>query len=203
MTDLRETDRGSSFGYPMRSDQEVGFYVVCSDRMILDNINSLLKKKGMIGISDTAGRIHYMVDARKNVYAAANRIAGEAVRNFDLSSVSNTSILEVTEETLTRNGMDRSLIGTRILRTILLQSIRDPSLLTVVSKRLYPLVAREFGISVSQVERNLRYSLSRTKLYRDGLRNVHIIQKLFDDISIVLMNRYDPGSCQDSVPYII
>ena len=194
-------DRISSFGYPLRSDQEVGFYVVCSDRMILDNINSLLKKKGIVGISDTAGRVHYLVDARKNIYAAANHIVGEAARNLDLSSVSQAGILEATEETLTHNEMDRSLIGTRILRTILLQSIKDPTLLTVVSKRVYPLVAGEFGISVSQVERNLRYALRRTKLYRDGLRNVHIIQKLFDEISIILMNRYNLRPCSNGLPH--
>ena len=32
-----------------------------------------------------------MVDARSNVHAAANHIAGEALRNLDLSSVSNAS----------------------------------------------------------------------------------------------------------------
>lgn len=191
MTDASKEDQITSFGYPLRTDKEVGFYVVCSDRMILDNINTMLKKKGMVGISDTAGRIHYMVDARKNVRTATDHILGEAFRNLDLSSVSNASILEVTEETLTKNGMDRSLLGTRILRCMLLQSMQDPTLLTVVSKRLYPLVGKEFGISSSQVERNLRYALSRTKLYRDGLRNVYIVQKLFDDISAILVDRFN------------
>lgn len=191
MTDASKEDQITSFGYPLRTDKEVGFYVVCSDRMILDNINTMLKKKGMVGISDTAGRIHYMVDARKNVRTATDHILGEAFRNLDLSSVSNASILEVTEETLTKNGMDRSLLGTRILRCMLLQSMQDPTLLTVVSKRLYPLVGKDFGISSSQVERNLRYALSRTKLYRDGLRNVYIVQKLFDDISAILVDRFN------------
>ena len=41
----------SSFGYSLYPDKEVGFYVVCSDRMILDNINSMMKNRGFIGIS--------------------------------------------------------------------------------------------------------------------------------------------------------
>lgn len=180
----------SSFGYPIRSEKEVGFYVVCSDRMILDNVNALLKKKGLVGISDTAGRIHYMVDARTNIYAAVNHITREALRKIDLSSLSNANILDATEETLSHHHLDRTLLGTRILRCILLQSVRDPSLLTIVSKRLYPLAAKEFGISTSQVERNLRYALGRTLLHQDGLRNVHIIQRLFDDISALLTARF-------------
>jgi len=60
----------SSFGYSLYPDKEVGFYVVCSDRMILDKINSMMKNRGFVGISDTAGRLHYMVDARFGVHSA-------------------------------------------------------------------------------------------------------------------------------------
>jgi hypothetical protein len=68
------TRKQSTFGYSLSPDEEVGFYVVCSDRMILDSINSLMKNRGYIGISDTAGRLHYMVDARSGIRAAVNQL---------------------------------------------------------------------------------------------------------------------------------
>lgn len=181
----------SSFGYSLYPEKEVGFYVVCSDRMILDSINSMMKNKGFVGISDTAGRMHYMVDARCGVHSAVNHITKQACRKLDYSSLSNTSVLEAIEEVLTRYEMDRALLGTRIIRYILMQSLRDPSLMTTVSKRLYPLAGREFGITGSQVERNLRYTLSRISLYDRGYRNVHIIQHLHDEVSALLVQHFD------------
>jgi hypothetical protein len=194
------TRKQSTFGYSLSPDEEVGFYVVCSDRMILDSINSLMKNRGYIGISDTAGRLHYMVDARSGIRAAVNHITTEANRKLEYSSLSNACILETVEEILKRYELDRGLLGTRIVRYILIQSLRDPTLLTVVSKRLYPLAGKEFGISASQVERNLRYAFSRITLYREGLRNVHILQHLHDEVAAMLVERYDCRlySCETS-----
>lgn len=187
----------SAFGYSLYPEREIGFYVVCSDRMILDNINSLMKNRGFVGISDTAGRLHYMVDARSSVYAAANHIAGEALRKIDCSAVSNSGVLEAVEEVMNRYALDRGLLGTRIVRFILIQSLRDPSLLTAVSKRLYPLAGREFGISGSQVERNLRYAFGRISLYQKGYRNVQIIQHMHDEAAAGLVRRSDSQACRD------
>ena len=181
----------SSFGYSIHPEKEVGFYVVCSDRMILDNINSMMKNRGFIGISDTAGRIHYMVDGRLGVHSAVNHITKEACRKMDYSSISNACVLKAIEEVLSRYNMDRGLLGTRIIRYILMQSARDPSLMTTVSKRLYPLAGKEFGISGSQVERNLRYTLSRISLYEQGFRNVHIILHLHDEVAALLIQNFD------------
>ena len=191
----------SSFGYSLYPEKEVGFYVVCSDRMILDNINSLMKNRGFIGISDTAGRLHYMVDARYGVHSAVNHITKEACRKMDYSSLSNACVLETVEEVLSQYKMDRGLLGTRIIRFILVQSLRDPSLMTTVSKRLYPLAGKEFGISGAQVERNLRYTLSRISLYEQGYRNVHIILHLYDEVAALLVQQFDchPYSLEVSV----
>jgi hypothetical protein len=181
----------STFGYSLYPERETGFYVVCSDRMILDSINSMMKNKGFVGISDTAGRMHYMVDARAGAYAAVHHITKQACRKTEDSPVSNSCILAAAEEVMTKYEMDRGLLGTRIIRYILVQSMRDPSLMTTVSKRLYPLAGKEFGITGSQVERNLRYSLSRVSLYRQGFRNVHILQHLHDEVSALLVHRSD------------
>ena len=198
--DNSEKKTTSSFGYSLYPEKEVGFYVVCSDRMILDNINSMMKNRGFVGISDTAGRLHYMVDARFGIHSAVNHITKEACRKMDYASLSNACVLGTVEEVLSRYEMDRGLLGTRIIRFILMQSLRDPSLMTTVSKRLYPLAGREFGISGSQVERNLRYTLSRISLYQQGYRNVHIIQHQHDEVSALLVLHFDCPPYSIEVP---
>jgi Sporulation initiation factor Spo0A C terminal len=179
--------------YPYRAQTEVGFYVVCNDRMILDNINDLLKRKGMVGISDTAGHMHYLVDGRRNIYEAAGHIASEALRAMDASTYSGESLMAAIEEIVQRYRLDPSLLGTRILRSMLVLLIGDPSLVTVVTKQLYPLVGKEYGISVAQIERNLRYAMVRTTLHRDGLGNVQIIRRLYDDlVGVLLREKKEP-----------
>ena len=140
----------SSFGYSLYPEKEIGFYVVCNDRMILDNINSLMKNKRLIGISDTAGRMHYMIDARAGAYSAVHNITKQAFRKLDHTTVSNSCILETVEAVMTKHNMDRGLLGTRIIRYILVQRLRDPSLMTTISKRLYPIAGE--GI------RNIRFT---------------------------------------------
>lgn len=181
----------TSFGYNVHPGKEVGFYVVCSDRMILDNINSLMKKRGMVGISDTAGRLHYLVDARTGVSTIVRKITGQALEGLDHSSISNTDVLKSVEAVLQRHQLDHILLGTRIARYMLAQSIRDPSLMTAVSKRLYPMAGKEFGISISQVERNLRYAFRKMGVFNEGRRNVYILHKLCDEVSAGLVEQHD------------
>ena len=45
--------------------------VVCSDLSLLENINSLLREKGVISVEDESGVLHYIVDARYNRKEAA------------------------------------------------------------------------------------------------------------------------------------
>ena len=47
-------------------NSEAGIYVVCSDKGLLDRINRMLKRNGVIGIADAEGKFHYFVDGRQN-----------------------------------------------------------------------------------------------------------------------------------------
>jgi hypothetical protein len=181
----------TTFGYNLDPEREVGFYVVCSDRMIMDNINTMMKKRGLVGISDTAGRMHYLVDARSGAVSAGGRIAGQALKGLDHSSLSNAEVLRGVEKVLDGYFLDRVLLGTRIARYMLVQSVRDPSLMSTVTKRLYPMAGDEFGIMPAQVERNLRYAFRKMKVFEDGRRNVYILRKLHDEVSALLVKQHD------------
>lgn len=195
------TKERTAFGYNLNSGKEVGFYVVCSDRMILENINSMMKNRGMVGISDTAGRIHYLVDARTGIPSAVRSIAGQALCGLDYSALSNAEVLRGVQTILDRHGLDRVLLGTRIARYMLVQSVRDSSLMSAVSKKLYPMAAKEIGITASQVERNLRYTFRKMALFEGGRRNVYILNKLHDEVSSLLVEEHDcmPYSAQFSL----
>jgi len=180
-----------AFGYYPDMDKEIGFYVVCSDRMILDNINSIMKHKGYVGIADTAGRFHYMVDSRFGVHSAVRHITSEIAKRMDVTSLSNTSLLDAVKTVTEKYDLDCGLLGTRMIRFILLNSLRDPSLMTTVSKRIYPQTGQEYGVSGAQVERNIRYALRDTILFAQGHRNVYILQKFHEEASAELVRQFD------------
>lgn len=190
MSKVYTEQKAPSFGY-QPTEKEVGFYIVCNDKMVLDNINSLMRKRGLLGISDTAGRVHYMVDARRGVPAAVNQITGQALKGLDHSSLSNAQIISAADEVMQRHGLDSVLLGTRICRYILVQSIRDATLMSSVTKRAYSLAGVEFGMTSTQVERNLRYSFRKLQIYSDGRRNAYILNKLFSELCDHLVDRYD------------
>ena len=189
------------FGYSVRPESELAFYVVCSDQMILDNINTLLKGRGLLGISDTAGRMHYMVDARRSVRAAAQRIAGETDRRLEVSSLSHAAVLDIVDRVIREHHLGEDLLGTRLLRYMLVQSITEPALLTAITKRLYPLAAKEFGLSVSKIERNLRYAIGKSDLASVKGRRMHIISQLHNRVRSMLAMLYDcmPYGSEDAL----
>ena len=181
----------SDFGYSAYPDKEVGFYVVCNDKMILKNINDLMRKRGIVGITDTAGRMHYMLDSRAGVPSIVRKITGQAVNDLDHSTLSNADLLTCVDEVLKKYNFDYALLGTRITRCILVHSIRNPSIMSAVTKQVYPLAGREFGITASKVERNIRYVFRKMELFKEGRRNVYILQTLHSEVVDRIVKKHD------------
>ena len=161
---------------------ETSFYVVCSDKMILDNINHLMRSRGYMGVSDMTGRMHYMVDARKNVYSAVHHIIQEVTEKESIPVVTNVQMNEEIKDLFGFYKIDLRLIGGRLLRDILFLSIKTPTTLNHVTKTLYPLVGKRSGLSLLQVERDLRYVLRKSILEELGYRNVSAIRFLHDQL---------------------
>ena len=57
-----------------RRGAETGIYIACNDRALLDTINSMMGRRGIVGISDAEGKFHYIVDGRKNSKKAISKI---------------------------------------------------------------------------------------------------------------------------------
>ncbi len=144
-----------------RPAQELGFYLVASNRELLNHVEKLMNRQGVFGVLDSSGRVHYLVDARRGSPLAARHVmatAGQlAVSNRDRIRDEKRKIRAVVDRVLSRYGWNRQLRGYRLLGEILRCTATDVSLLNPISKRLYPLIAGQQGLKPHQVERNVRY----------------------------------------------
>ena len=154
------------------SKNEFGFYIACDDRSILKCINSMLLDNGMVGLSDTEGKVHYLIDGRRG----GNYVLGR--------------VKEKVHSVMKRYGFMDTLSGTRILRYLLFRLYRDPKLLKSAVKCLYPLARAEFQMSPAQVERNLRYAIRKCPKLKEETRVIMILRKLHDKTMEEVLSRY-------------
>ena len=172
-----------SFEYPpYEKSTEPGFYIVCSDKMILENVDSLMRGRGYMGVTDIRGRIHYLVDGRKSLHAAVHQIIKEVDEEPILSKPLH-AILDIgIESVFLRYGIDSHLLGGELLSTMLLLCARSPELLKGVSKNLYEVVGKRYHLSSVQVEKNVRYALRKSSLPEDSRKNVAALQFLLKEL---------------------
>lgn len=158
-------ERHANRNVPRSAEEELGFYLASSDRDLLNKVEEIMARQGVVGLKDALGRIHYVVDGRKGSPYAARRI-GEAAAKL---AVDNESAVRLRSEHQ-YEAIDRILLGYRFMRTLrgyrflrymLLVSLNDPASLHPISKRLFPETGRHYRVSPSQVERNVRYLLDR------------------------------------------
>ena len=157
--------------------EEAGVYVICSDEALLENINSLLKRKGVIGITDSAGRMHYMIDARDNKKNAPHQVNSLVVPDAGNILTSERAISEV----FARHNIDTGLTGGPILFFIIRKLILEGETYHSNTKLIYANVCEVFNMSYETVERDVRYSINKSD-FRKGIRSVAIIKILTDEV---------------------
>ena len=65
---MTQTPNQSARSVAYHDNQEkLAFYVAANDRDMLGKINQLLARNGCVGFTDTAGRVHYLIDGRRGV----------------------------------------------------------------------------------------------------------------------------------------
>ncbi|NLC89034.1 MAG: hypothetical protein GX681_03105 [Clostridiaceae bacterium] len=157
-------DLQSAYEYHLRKPQkEVGVYLISSNRELLNHMEKLMNSHGVFGVMDSYGRVHYILDARKGISFAENKLH-ETVSTLleDQSSEQVNYQLEtqkLVSQVLSRYDFNQKLHGYRVLSTMLELSLNDYSLLNPISKRLYIQVAKVFRVTAAQAERNVRYLL--------------------------------------------
>ncbi|MCR4768325.1 MAG: hypothetical protein K5875_10240 [Saccharofermentans sp.] len=140
--------------------------VVCSDLSLLENINSLLRQKGVISVEDDYGILHYIVDGRNNRKEVAGKVT--SIRppvESDPKQEKEDAYLDLCIRTVLREyGFDMSLIGSMLVYRALYDSYKSGIPLAPTMKSMYYETGRDFGLSYQQSERDVRYAITRSSL---------------------------------------
>jgi hypothetical protein len=164
----------------------LGFYIASGDQDILAQVNRLMQRSGYVGLMDTAGRFQYLVDGRHGTPLAARRILETTDRILSERQNADQSIRrhleQAAEQTLAAHAIRQELKGFRFLRYLLLFAGLDETRLRPISKTLYPAVASHFRVSISQIERDIRYALHKTDFREQGLASAAAICRLYDEM---------------------
>ena len=148
--------------------------VVCSDLSLLENINSLLRQKGAIAVEDEDGVLHYIVDGRNNRRDVASRITSISPMDSESDEIAKEeAYLDICVKSVLRDyGFDMALIGTVIIYRAICASYRRGGPLPPTMKDLYCDIGREYGLSLEQCERDVRYAIAKSSLKKMRSRAV-------------------------------
>ncbi|MCQ2532647.1 MAG: hypothetical protein MJ093_08080 [Saccharofermentans sp.] len=180
-------------------NRDRGIYVVCSDKELLDKINRMLKRQGIVGMTDGEGKLHYMVDARSSPGSAARQL------NEIISSAQNSAIVgddayipeevasaildETIESVFGFYEFDSSLIGVKIMHFIVrYMLLRGTGYRNM--KELYLAAGWEMHLSYAQIERNVRYAISKSKFKGMKVKTINILQLLMDAVKLGIKNKH-------------
>ena len=146
--------------------QDIGFYFASSDRELMEKVSTIMKRNGHVSFSDSMGREHYLLDGRngvpvltRNIDSVTKRIVSknkdeyEKVRPFFSAAID--SILEA-------SGLPSQLKGYRYVKFILYRLIEDDSLVSPISKTIYPSLCELYHCTPFQIERDIRYAIRKS-----------------------------------------
>ncbi len=179
----------------LATTDQTGFFIAASDYDLLSHVSRLIKRQGLVGMMDTAGRMQYLVDGRRGTPLAARRILDTTQRLvrdmvMDPDELRPLRVLAV-DEVLRRWQLTPRLKGYRYLRYILVVAAGNDRILRPVSKNLYPLVAEEFKVPFSQIERDIRYCLKTRNSPEPPISNTSAISRMCDEVNelVILWSR--------------
>ena len=169
------------------SDIETGIYVVCSDRVLLNTINTMLRRKGIIGVADAEGKMHYLVDARRNpAYAARaiNNLVFNEIEEDDQGEgplgdqILPQTVKAVIDEVMLSYGFDLTLLGSKAMAIVIRKlALRDQTE-RLSTKQLFSIAAESLDVKYIHVERNIRYAIKKSGNDIDGIKSMTIIREL-------------------------
>lgn len=174
---------------------EYGFYIACDDRSILNCVNAMLLSSGVVGLSDTEGRMHYLIDGRRGRNYAVQKVNENVLllkeRFREEDKMEDILISSAIDRVLSRNGFRSNLIGTQLIHFCLMCLYRDPELIKSVSKKLYPMIETPYKMSSQQIERNIRYSITKSDFHLGGI--LVMLRVMRDEVVDEVMRSYGRG----------
>ena len=148
------------------STQDIGFYFASSDRELIEKVSSIMKRNGHISFSDSMGREHYLLDGRsgvpvltRNIDTVTKRIVS---KNKDEYESMRPFFSQAIDQTLEASGLPSQLKGYRYIKFILYRLIEDDSLVSPISKTVYPGLCELYHCTSFQIERDIRYAIQKS-----------------------------------------
>ena len=168
-----------------RRGSETGIYIVCSDKGLLDKINTMLKFKGVIGVADAEGKYHYFVDGRKTfakVVTEVDEIVSNNAENIELDAPESL-VVSAVRAVLIYYDFDMSLIGTTAIYEILSRMVFYRDVYYHGVRQLYAIAADRLKLSYEQTERDIRYSVRKSSLNNEGMKTTEMLRMLADEVN--------------------
>lgn len=99
-------------------------------------------------------------------------------------------IFEKLTKLLINMGITPDKLGFEYLRKAILMAVKDPSYLQAITKRLYPDIAKEYGVQPRDIERCIRFAIGQS--YNcGGLLEINNLYK-----AVVYKNDYKPTNSE-------
>lgn len=147
--------------------QDIGFYFASSDRELIEKVSTIMKRNGHMSFSDSMGREHYLLDGRsgvpiltRNIDSVTKRIVN---KNKDDYEKIRPFFSVAIDKTMEMSGLSNQLKGFRYIKFILFRLIEDDSLVSPISKTIYPSLCEIYHCTPYQIERDIRYAIQKTK----------------------------------------
>lgn len=145
--------------------KDIGFYFASSDKELIEKVSVIMKRNGHVSFSDSMGREHYLLDGRsgapvltRNIYTVTKRIVD---KNKDEHEKLRPYFAAAIEKTLEMSGLPSQLKGYRYIKFILSRLIEDETLVSPISKTVYPGLCEVFHCTTLQIERDMRYAIQK------------------------------------------
>lgn len=148
--------------------------VVCSDLSLLENINTLLGKRGVISIRGEDGVMHYIIDGRHNRQQASATVS--ALVRGGPGQVDEEFFDTCLKSIFKEFGFNMSLIGTVVLFDAVKMICLSGSKVPLNMKSIYVSAARSYKMTFNQIERDVRYAVKNSAFA--GMRSRNIVQSL-------------------------
>ncbi len=167
-----------------RRGAETGIFIACNDRALLDTINSMMGRRGVVGIADAEGKFHYIVDGRKNTKAAISKISDIVSGSAKIieDEVPDVLVTSVLKTVLVFYDFDLTLIGTSAIFEIVRRMVIYRDFYFSAVRELYAVVGDILGLSYDQIERDIRYSIKKSSFDQTGIRTTMILRLLSDEV---------------------
>lgn len=149
------------------SAKDISFHFASNDKDMVNKVSEILKRTGHVSFSDSFGKEHYLLDGRKGAREITRHIDSVSKRikymNNDEFEKVRPYFSNAIDHVLEMSGVPNNLKGYRYLRYILFRLIEDDSLVTPISKTLYPEMREIYLCSDAQIERDIRYAIKKSR----------------------------------------